>query len=198
MELDVLVSKLKVHIDGQSLPDRNRTVTPRIRPCIQVRIAVARGSCHHVDMAPTDDQTAEHQQRLAALVAQRRAQLRLKKQEAHKVCDLSYMTYWKIEDGQSVRPSSYQKLEVGFNFRAGSCKAILDGSSDSVVLEDGTRLIAGGQIRDYKSGALEEEIDRAFDKSAQLTAPDITLSQARAMKEDMLRELRERGVLKSE
>lgn len=149
-------------------------------------------------MAPTDDQTAEHRQRLAALVAQRRAQLRLKKQEAHKVCDLSYMTYWKIEDGQSVRPSSYEKLEVGFNFRARSCKAILDGSSDSVVLEDGTRLIVGGQIRDYKGGGLEEEIDRAFDKSAQLTAPDITLSQARAMKEDMLRELRERGVLKSE
>lgn len=149
-------------------------------------------------MALTDDQTAQHLQRLAALVAQRRAQLRLKKQEAPTVCDLSYMTYWKIEDGQSVRPSSYHKLEVGFGFRAGSCKAVLDGSSDSVFLEDGTQLIASGQIRDFKSGDLEEEIDRAFDKSAQLTAPDITLSQAKAIKEDMLRELRERGVLKTE
>lgn len=149
-------------------------------------------------MAPTDDQTAQHRQRLAALVAQRRAQLRLKKQEAPTVCDLSYMTYWKIEDGQSVRPSSYQKLEVGFGLRAGSCKLVLDGTSDSVVLEDGTRLIASGQIRDFKEPDLEEEIDRAFDKSAQLTAPDITLSQARAMKADMLRELRERGVLKSD
>lgn len=149
-------------------------------------------------MAPTDDQTAEHRQRLAALVAQRRAQLRLKKQEAHQVCDLSYMTYWKIEDGQSVRPSSYQKLEVGFGFRAGSCKAVLDGSSDSVVLEDGAELIAGGQIRDFKSPDLQEELDRAFDKSAQLVAPELTHGKSKAIKEEMYRELRERGILKSE
>lgn len=198
MKLDVRVGNLHVDIDGQSLAPGNRPLTLRIRPCIQVRIAVARGSCHHVDMAPTDDQTAEHLQRLAALVAQRRAQLRLKKQEAPTVCGLSYMTYWKIEAGQTVRPSSYQKLEVGFNFRAGSCKAVLDGSSDSVVLEDGTQLIAGGQIRDFKAGGLRDEIDRAFDISAQLAAPHLTLSEAKALKEDMLRELRERGVLKSE
>lgn len=198
MKLDVRVSNLQVHIDGQSLTARNRSVTPRIRPHIQVRIAVARGSCHHVDMAPTDDQTARHLQRLAALVAQRRAQLRLKKQEAPTVCGLSYMTYWKIEDGQSVRPSSYSKLEVGFDFRAGSCKAVLDGASDSVVLTDGTELIAGGQTRDFKKGALRDEMDRAFDISAQLTAPHLTLSESRAMKEEMFRELQERGVLKSE
>jgi len=41
-------------------------------------------------------------------------------------------------------------------------------------------------------------VDRAFDKSAQLTAPGLTLSEARALKEEMFRELRERGVLKSE
>jgi DNA-binding XRE family transcriptional regulator len=149
-------------------------------------------------MAPPTDSTAEHQQRLAALVAQRRAQLRLKKQDAAATCDLSYMTYWKIEAGQSVRPSSYAKIEVGFGFRAGSCKAVLDGSSNSVFLEDGTELITGGTVRDFRSGSLEEEVDRAFDKSAQLTAPGLTLSEARALKEEMFRELRERGVLKSE
>lgn len=149
-------------------------------------------------MAPPSDQTAEHLQRLAALVAQRRAQLRLKKQDAPTVCGISYMTYWKIEDGQSVRPSSYQKLEVGFSFRAGSCKAVLDGASDSITLEDGTQLIAGGQIRDFKSPDLQEEVDRAFDKSAQLFAPHLTQGESKAMKEEMFRELRERGVLKSE
>ena len=149
-------------------------------------------------MAPPSGQTAQHLQRLAALVAQRRAQLRLKKQEAPTVCGLSYMTYWKIEDGQSVRPSSYEKLEVGFGFRAGECKAVLGGSKDSVVLNDGTELIAGGAIRDFKSPDLEDEVDRAFDKSAQLTAPHLTLSEAKALKEEMFRELRDRGVLKSE
>ena len=148
-------------------------------------------------MAPPTEPATEHLQRLAALVAQRRAQLRLKKQEVPTVVDLSYMTYWKIEAGQPVRPSSYEKLEVGFDFRAGSCKAVLDGSSDSVVLNDGTELIAGSQIRNFKSPDLAEEVDRAFGLAAQLTAPNMTLSEARAMKEEMLRELRDRGVLKS-
>lgn len=149
-------------------------------------------------MASPTDRTAQHLQRLAALVAQRRAQLKLKKQDAAQVCGLSYMTYWKIEDGQAVRASSYAKLEVGLNFRAGACRAVLDGTSDSVVLEDGTELIAGGAVRDFRKAELEDEVDRAFDKSAQLTAPNLTLSEARAMKEEMLRELRARGVLKSE
>ena len=149
-------------------------------------------------MASPSDPTAQHLQRLAALVAQRRAQLHLKKQDAALVCDLSYMTYWKIEAGQAVRASSYSKLEVGFNFRAGACRAVLDGTSESVVLEDGSELIAGGVIRDFKKAELEDEVDRAFDKSAQLTAPHLTLSEARALKEEMFRELRARGVLKSE
>ena len=41
-------------------------------------------------------------------------------------------------------------------------------------------------------------MDRAFGLAAQLTAPHLTLSEARAMKEEMLRELRERGVIRSE
>lgn len=149
-------------------------------------------------MASPTDPATEHRQRLAALVAQRRAQLRLKKQDAAASCGLSYMTYWKIEDGQPVRSSSYAKVDVGLNFRAGSCLAVINGTSSSVVLEDGTELIAGGAIRDFKTAGLEEEMDRAFDKSAQLTVPGLTLSEAQALKAEMFRELRERGVLKSE
>ena len=93
---------------------------------------------------------------------------------------------------------TFSRAKPDFGFRAGSCKAVLDGSSNSVFLEDGTELITGGTVRDFRSGSLEEEVDRAFDKSAQLTAPGLTLSEARALKEEMFRELRERGVLKSE
>jgi transcriptional regulator with XRE-family HTH domain len=148
-------------------------------------------------MASTSDQTIRHLQQLAALVAQRRAQMKLTMEDAAKACGIAYMTYRKIEGGQSVRDSTYAKLEVAFGMRAGACRAVLDGAG-SVVLTDGTELIEGGAVRDFRSGSLEEEVDRAFDKSAQLTTPGLTLSEAKALKEEMLRELRERGVLKPE
>jgi transcriptional regulator with XRE-family HTH domain len=148
-------------------------------------------------MPPTSDQTNRHLQRLAALVAQRRAQMNLTMEDAAKACGIAYATYWKIENAQDVRRSTYAKVEVAYGMHAGSCRAILDGA-ESIVLADGSELIEHGQIRDFKSRQLEEEVDRAFDKSAQLTAPHLTLSEAKAMKDEMLRELRERGVLKPE
>lgn len=148
-------------------------------------------------MAPPSDHIARHLQKLAALVTQRRVALGLKSKEAGAArCDLAPMTYRKVEAGERVSDTSYAKVEIGYGFRPGSCKAVL-GGADSIVLEDGVELIEGGQILDFvNSEGLEEEVDRAFDKSASLTAPHLTLSEARAMKEAMMEQLRARGVLK--
>ncbi|MFF8482399.1 hypothetical protein [Streptomyces antibioticus] len=152
-------------------------------------------------MATTSGDATRHLHKLAALVRQRRVALGFaSKEAAADACGISHTTYRKIEgtdtsDPQSVRATTYAKLEIGFNFRAGSCKAVLDGA-DSITLGDGTELIEGGQIRDYVK--LEDEVDRAFTRSAQLTAPHLTLSEAKAMKDEMFRELRARGVLKSD
>lgn len=145
-------------------------------------------------MTPPIEQDARHLQRLAALVAQRRAQLGLKKQEAATACDIAYMTYWKVEDGQAVRPSSYAKLEVGFHMRAGSCKAVLDGA-DSITLQDGTELIEGGQIVRFNPEALTEGLPDAVAKSAMLVAPELTGRQIQAMNEQIVKELRKRGLV---
>lgn len=146
-------------------------------------------------MPPPSDQTARHLQRLAALVAQRRAQLRLKMEDAAKACDIAYMTYWKIENGQTVRPSTYSKLEVGFHMRAGSCKAVLDGAADSIVLEDGTELIEGGQIARLDPDALNEGIPDAIARNAMLVAPELTGRQIQAINEGVMEELRRRGIV---
>jgi len=150
-------------------------------------------------MALTSDETARHLQKLAALVTQRRVALGLRSKEAGaKVCDIAPMTYRKVESGERVSVTTYAKVEIGYGMRPGSCKAVLDGA-DSITLEDGTELIEGGQIRDFvNSAALEEEMDRAFDKSAQLAAPNLTLSESQAIKKGMFEYLRKRGVLKSE
>lgn len=145
-------------------------------------------------MAPNTDQ-ARHLQRLAALVAQRRAQLGLTKEDAAKACDIAYMTYWKIEDGQPVRTSTYSKLEVGFGMRAGSCRAVVDGTSDSVTLEDGRELIEGGQIQRVDADALNEGIPDAVARNAMLVAPELTGRQIKELGERVMEDLRRRGLL---
>jgi DNA-binding XRE family transcriptional regulator len=146
-------------------------------------------------MAPPSDPTARHLQRLAALVAQRRAQLDLTKEDAAKKCGIAYMTYWKIEGGQSVRGSTYDKVDVGFDMRAGSCRAVADGAADSVTLNDGTELIEGGQIARVNTEALGEEIGDAVTKSAMLVAPDLTGRQIQELNERTVEILRKRGLL---
>lgn len=156
-------------------------------------------------MANTSGDAPRHLQRLAALITQRRVALGIpSKEAAAEACGISHMTYRKVEGTRGVAPQrvsdlTYAKVEVGFQIRAGACRAVVDGLADSIALEDGTELVEGGQIRNFaNSDRLEDEVDRAFDKSAQLTAPHLTLSEAKAMKDELLRELRERGVLKSE
>ena len=152
-------------------------------------------------MAPTSGDDPRYLQRLATLVRQRRVALGFtSKEEAADACGISHTTYRKVEgtekaSPQRVRPTTYAKLDRGLGFRPGSSVAVVDGAVDSITLEDGTELIEGAQIRDF--GSLEDEVDRAFDKSAQLTAPNMTLSEAKAMKDEMIRQLRDRGVLKS-
>ena len=152
-------------------------------------------------MAPTSGDDPRHLQRLATLVRQRRVALGFtSKEEAADACGISHTTYRKIEGTETGAPqraykSTYTKVDIGFGFRADSCVNVADGLADSIALEDGTELIEGGQIRDFVS--LQDEIDRAFDKSAQLVAPHLTQGESKAMKEEMFRWLKERGTLKS-
>jgi hypothetical protein len=150
-------------------------------------------------MALTSDDTARHLQKLAALVTQRRVALGLRSKEAGaKACDIAPMTYRKVESGERASVTTYAKVEIGYGMRPGSCAAVLDGA-DSITLLDGTELIEGGQIRDFVNfESLEEEMDRAFDKSAQLAAPNLTLSESQAIKKGMFEHLRKRGILKPE
>lgn len=150
-------------------------------------------------MAPPSDDLARHLQKLAALVTQRRAALGLRSKEAGaKACGLAVMTYRKVEDGQPVTATTYNKVEVAYGFRAGSCKAVLDGA-DSMTLEDGTELIEGGQIRDFVDpDQLADALPGALTRSASLTAPGLTLGQIDEINEGVMKELRRLGILPSD
>ncbi|MES9522390.1 hypothetical protein [Streptomyces capoamus] len=144
---------------------------------------------------PSGD-AARHLQKLAALVVQRRVALGFaSKEAAAEACDISHTTYRKIEFGRPVRGTSYAKLELGFGFRPGSIKAVLEGTSDSITLEDGTELIEGGQVTRVDPTALETALRDVVRSSATLTRPDMTLGQVEAMNERIVEELRRRGLL---
>jgi hypothetical protein len=152
-------------------------------------------------MAYTSGDDARHLQKLATLVTQRRVVLGYRSKEAAAdACGISHTTYRKIEGGrdiapQRVRESTYAKLEMGFKFRAGSCKAVIEGEADSITLEDGTELIEGAQIAHFAPEALSEGIPDAVAKSAMTVAPELTGRQIQAMGERVMEELRRRGLL---
>ncbi|MFD0437066.1 hypothetical protein [Streptomyces chartreusis] len=152
-------------------------------------------------MAQTTDKTARHLQKLAALVTQRRVQLGFRSKEAAATaCGLSHMPYRNVEKGVPVSVTTYNKIEVGFGFRPGSCKAVLDGA-DSIILEDGTELIEGGQITHHQVDleGISEEMRREFIDAATVTSPGISLGEADAMSREAVERavkiLRERGIL---
>ncbi|MFH9072748.1 hypothetical protein [Streptomyces alboflavus] len=150
-------------------------------------------------MAPPSDHTDRHLQKLAALITQRRVALGLTNKEAGAArCGLSPMTYRKIEGGERVTDTSYAKLEIGYGFRPGACREVLDGA-DSITLEDGTELIEGGQIRDHVDPArLAEVTPGALTKSASLHAPELTLGQIESIAGGFMEELRRLGVVPKE
>lgn len=144
-------------------------------------------------------ESTNHQLRLLGdLVKQRRIALGYKSKETGAAaCGLSHAPYRDVENGtRAVSAASYTKIENGFSFRAGSCRAVLDGA-DSIRLTDGTELIHGGQITRPSLEEATAGVRAAVDTAARLTAPDLTHRQTEAMTEQVVEELKRIGILPS-
>ena len=126
-------------------------------------------------------------------MTQRRTNLGITdKRVAAKRCSLSVTTYTKIENGDPVNAMSYSKLETGFDMRPGSCRAVLDGA-ESISLNDGTELFAGGRSVRVDSRQLEPTLRDAITKWTRLVRPDITLGEDQAITDGILEELKQAG-----
>jgi transcriptional regulator with XRE-family HTH domain len=157
-------------------------------------------------MADTSDGTARHLRKLAALVTQRRIALGITdKRVAATRCGLSVTTYSRVETREErVTDSTYAKLEAGFGFRPGSCRAVL-GGADSITLLDGTELVAGMQIvrgqvsaGEVADGLTEELREGVLDLATGII-PHVPLGEAQEMSkrvaEYALKVLRKRGII---
>ncbi|MFC5802738.1 hypothetical protein [Streptomyces formicae] len=149
-------------------------------------------------MAALPDRTTSHLQLLATLVTQRRIQLGISsKEKAAERCGLSHMPYRSVEAGKGGTDVTYAKIENGFEVVAGSLRAVAEGNADSIKLIDGTELIAGAQIIRPSLDEIDDEAKQAITIAVALTAPDMTHRQTQELTEQVVKELRRRGILPS-
>jgi hypothetical protein len=71
--------------------------------------------------------TSDALQRLGQLVARRRAVLRLDVLPAARLADISTKTWRNVEQGHSVRATTYTGIEIALEWEIGSCHAVLAG-----------------------------------------------------------------------
>lgn len=133
--------------------------------------------------SPTDP---THLERLADLVAQRRTQLGLNKIDVARAADITITTYGNVESGQSVRDTTYGKIEPVLGWAAGSCLEVLRGGSPTSV-EPGEH---GSVVSPMTEDDIQEAVQSAAVAVTEMSAPDI-----RKVKQAVVDELRRRGKL---
>lgn len=139
-------------------------------------------------MAPPHDESAL--QRLATLVIQRRSSLGMNKIDVARAAQIQINTYSKVEEGKSVRPVTYGKIEPVIGWARGSCLDILRGAAGATLIEPGTPGFAVSPVRedDLAADVASAVQEAAISVSDSLTAPEI-----RALKRRVLEELVKRG-----
>lgn len=145
-------------------------------------------------MAAAGTDTALHLQRLADLIAQRRAALGWSKEKAAEKAGISYTTYTRVEEAQNVQAMSLAKIEGALGVAPGAARAVVRGAM-SLKLADGGELLAGSKITAVQPEWLEEEVQRAVTDAAIGTIPEATGEKIQELNAKVIEMLRRRGVL---
>jgi transcriptional regulator with XRE-family HTH domain len=141
-------------------------------------------------MAPPQDESAL--QRLATLVTRRRVELGMNKIDVARAAQLQINTYSKVEEGKSVRPTTYGKIEPVLGWANGACSDILDGATAATAVE---RRQAGAVVSGIQPGDLAADIADAVQDAAVSVSDSLTSAEIREMKRRVVDELIRRGKL---
>lgn len=139
-------------------------------------------------MAPPYDESAL--QRLATLVIQRRSSLGMNKIDVARAAQIQINTYSKVEEGKSVRPVTYGKIEPVIGWARGSCLEILRGAAGATLVDPGPQGAAISPIRD---GDLAEDVASAVQEAAVSVSDTLTAAEIRELKRRVVEELVKRG-----
>lgn len=139
-------------------------------------------------MAPPYDESAL--QRLATLVINRRSSLGMNKIDVARAAQIQINTYSKVEEGKSVRPVTYGKIEPVINWAKGSCLDILRGAAGPTVIEPGP---AGTVFSPIQSGDLADDVAAAVQDAVVAVSDTLTAAEIRELKRRVVEELVKRG-----
>lgn len=130
--------------------------------------------------------------RLADAVSVRREGLNLSVDECARRAKMSNTTWHKVEDGLTVRGTTYARVEQVLQWPAQTCAEILARPEFTPFPSD----VAGGAR--YSQPPLPEDAVRLAVQSATIaTTPDLTGAQIAALQEGVIEHLRRQGILKS-
>lgn len=141
-------------------------------------------------MAPPHEESAL--QRLATLVIQRRSSLGMNKIDVARAAQIQINTYSKVEEGKSVRPVTYGKIEPVIGWARGSSLEILQGAPNATLVEPGP---AGIAISPIQEGDLAADVAAAVQDAAVSVSDTLTAAEIRELKRRVVEELEKRGRL---
>lgn len=106
---------------------------------------------------------------------------------------MSKDTWKKVEEGASVRDTSYAGIEKALGWAAGSCADILAGKDPT--LADPSSASPGAKIAAIPSATLRRTVGDAVQSAAVRTFGDAPASKVQELNDRVLAELRERGII---
>lgn len=131
--------------------------------------------------------TDRDHERLARQVRARRLELGLSLAALADRAGLSKGTCQRAEEGRPIRDVNYAKLDAALGWAPGSCAAIRDGGHAEPAIE-------GEKVVTHKVPITEDGVGDAFMIIA-VKNTELPADRIRAMKDELIEELRQRGLL---
>lgn len=135
-------------------------------------------------------------ERLAKAVKARRLEMHPSRLAAAKAAGVSKDTWQRVEEAREVREVSYAKVDAALGWASGSCIAVAEGGEPVPV-----EYVEGGggtaMVSQVPATWLEGELQEAIQSSAMMTTPNLTVREIRNLSDQVVEELRKRGILPS-
>ncbi|MGK3107885.1 MULTISPECIES: helix-turn-helix transcriptional regulator [Streptomyces] len=129
--------------------------------------------------------------RLARIATERRLELGLARNKAAAEIGISKDTWKRLERGEPIREINYRKIDEALGWAAGSCVAVMEGSAPIPIEASND----DGVIAYVPVEGLQGELQDAVGMAALATTPDLTAREIKALSDQVVEELRKRGIL---
>ncbi|MFD5386310.1 hypothetical protein ACFWMG_15440 [Streptomyces sp. NPDC127074] len=131
--------------------------------------------------------------RLARIATERRLELGLARNKKAAEIGISKDTWKRLERGEPIRDINYSKIDGALGWAVGSCVAVLEGGEPIPIEASNNE----GVIAHVPVEGLQGEVQDAVAVAAVATTPDLTAREIKALSDQIVEELRRRGVLPS-